>query len=722
MTSTPRTLHKRMALKLPGVLLALGLFFTFFGYALAQQVEPVANQNEIPEFNFDVNNDLPPPAAQSPIIIGDSFLDSLYGFIIIFGGKLVGWMGDLLNWAIEDFVIGFGDIYLTWGVGVAVENGWKIIRDILNISFIFGIVFIGLRLIFDADDSSAKRSLGYLLAAALLINFSLFISKFVVDFSNSLAAVIYNTGLKTASADLGASFINMLGLSTLVDNGGGTLTVGSEISGGLAIVFGTFIFMLLAAYALAAGAFLIFVRGIALIFFMIFSPVMFLGWIFPQFKSFTSKYWGMFLSNAFMAPAYLFCIYLTFSIMSGFKYQIKTTGGGSMGNLFAETYTGNVNALIVFTLAIGMMLASISIAKRMGAFGGGLVVSVGNSMRKSGQSFVGRNSVGRVAGGAGWVNEKMDNRLNRNAVGRFVNQNLLAQRSRQNIINSGKSAKFGGSYSRADDKKYAQGQQEGGFNAKKNAEIDSVINAGVSALAVNSSSRSEDQHEAVRRLNSIVPTLGKTKIEEMSDKNRNAVSHLFTASQIKEFEKSDKASEASKSALSSARTVAIRAKVETGGKTDPAKASKISKTEIEALGSTWIAKNAHLLTPSQFDEIKKSDSFNPEEKAFFASERNRLLTELTQPNNAAVLEDYLKAIKDKQKEIASLPIDVLKNMTTAKYINSKVIKEIDKNTDISRTDKIFIGYNIMNLPSGVNRDGRDYLATPKMMGAESEWI
>jgi hypothetical protein len=671
---------------------------------------PIGNERQPP----------PPPDPQTPIIIGEGFLNSLYGFVVMFGGKVVGWAGMLLNWAIQNFVIGFATIYLDWGIGLAVENGWRIIRDVFNISFIFAIVYIGLRLIFDADDSSAKRSLGYLLAAALLINFSLFISKFVVDFSNSLAAIIYTTGLSSASANIGAAFINLLGLSSAVDNGSGTLTAGTTIAGGLTIVFGTFIFMLMACYALAAGAFLIFVRGITLLFFMIFSPIMFLGWIFPQFQSFTSKYWSMFLANAFMAPAFMFCLYLTFEVMSGFKYQIRATGGGSIGNLFSPqmNYTEGINALIVFVFAIGMMLASISVAKRMGAFGGGLVVSVGDSLRKSGRSWLGRNTVGRAAGGVGWLNDKVDNKLNQSRFGRFVNQNVLAQRSRQNVINAGKNAKFGGAYSRADDVEFSKKQVENGFTARKDAEVDKIVKDGIKALKIDPALRTRDQNKAVAKLNSTVPTLSVKKIEKLSDEQRNAISHLFTKKQIEEFEKSDKVGDASKTALSSARTATIKAKIETDGIADPIKIAKISKEEIEALGSNWILNNAHKLTPSQFDEIQKSASFNPEEKAGFNQVRIDGLTSLS-PSD---LKNYLEAIRNKQKEIAKLPVNILRDMTTAEFINSKVIKEIDSNTDISRSDKIYIAENIMTLPAGVNQDGRDYLATPKMTGPESEWI
>ncbi len=725
MTTILRISQKRTALKLPGFSL---LFVVLFGVIFLSNIgivfaetcynafgdpytcgdDPGDGTSPLPDQpgpgdggagGGGTGNPAPPPTPQPPIIIGDGFLNSLYGFIVIFGGMLVSWIGKLLNWAVTDFVIGFGDVYLTWGVGVAVENGWKIIRDILNISFIFGIVYIGIRLIFDADDSSAKRSLGYLLAAALLINFSLFISKFVIDFSNSLAAVIYNTGLKTASADLSASFINLLGLSTVVNNGSGTLDVGSSVSGGLAIVFGTFIFMLMAAYALAAGAFLIIVRGIALIFFMIFSPVMFLGWIFPQFKNFTSKYWSLFLSNAFMAPAYLFCIYLTFMIMDGFKYQIRTTGQGNMGSLFSQSYTGNVNALVVFTLAIGMMLASISIAKRMGAFGGGLVVSVGNSMRKSGQGWVGRNTVGIAASKLGSVNDKLEGTRSGRNFKRLITAASLGtfdERTRRELVKKGKGAKFGSSYSYEDNKKFAT---EVGTTRAQGA-LETVIKKGLSPSATNEDKIAFERAVSGASQPQLTSLFSKYKKGTREyEQIVRAMSHdqvkKLTEAKDEEFSPNDRA------ALAKARGIQVKNRLtslppgSTG--TPPTLAQGIAKASAEdlmALGFDELALNARHITSDRMDDLKKK--MTPTEFALLNTDReNQLWTDFSTP---ATLRSVFAGKKD--SEIARLPKRILTDPRSTTSLNQRVLEIILRENYLDATERSIVKGNITGAVGG----------------------
>ena len=736
MTILLRTKMQKLALKLPSILciLAISLFFftVVFDSVNAQigrpgddVIRPIPDPDPVdPGPDPDPDDRGPdnrgpgdrdtdqetPPKEEPPIVIGDGFLDSLYGFIVIFGGKLVGMAGDLLNRAVGDFVIGFGDVYLTWGVGVAVENAWKIIRDVLNITFIFAIVYIGIRLIFDANDSSAKRSLGFLLAAALLINFSLFISKFVVDFSNSLAAVIYNTGLAVASENLAASFINLIGLSTIVNNGGtDTLTVGSSVSGGLAIVFGTFIFMLLATYALAAGAFLIFVRGIALIFFMIFSPVMFLGWIFPQFRSFTSKYWSMFLSNAFMAPAYIFCVYLTFAIMDGFKYQIKTEGGGNMGNLFAaETYAGNVNALVVFTLAIGMMLASISVAKKMGAFGGGLVVSVGNGLKQravSGVKGVGKMGIG--AGGA-YTRNRIDNMAtSNNAAARALGRGLTKYTGVRDAADKAyKSSPQG----RWKENRENRGKALATRTADARAKQSIGDNATGGGPALERSVRGANQTQIIDALR---------KHDVNSKEYRNIVGSL-TQSQITDLSKAkdDEFSPQERNDVLKTVTGNITKRITPQGSTniDPTKVPNLTFDELETLGDTWVTdpENLILLTNSQIEKLAKdSKVLGTTQKATLKDEWKNVLK---QNVSTRTIENVMKGRSP--KEIAKLPGELLADMAAIPYLSESVLKEI---AEAKMPQSVLTDIETNMKAPGAEASGKDYLSRPTNKHRDRFW-
>lgn len=73
-----------------------------------------------------------------------------------------------------------------------IEAGWEILRDFTNIVFIFSLLVISFKLVLGQDDGSVKKTLVKTILLALTINFSLFGVFAVMDTSNILAYTIYN--------------------------------------------------------------------------------------------------------------------------------------------------------------------------------------------------------------------------------------------------------------------------------------------------------------------------------------------------------------------------------------------------------------------------------------------------------------------------------------------------------------------------------------------------
>ncbi|MFT5036609.1 MAG: hypothetical protein ACI9VM_000171, partial [Candidatus Azotimanducaceae bacterium] len=115
----------------------------------------------------------------------------IYSFSVSIGGAALWIGGNLLDYSVEHLVVGMG-AKLKGGLGSQVDLMWIFVRDFFNILFIFGLIWIGLRTILFSEDSSTKKMLGYLIIAALMINFSLFITKAVVDVTNVASLQLFN--------------------------------------------------------------------------------------------------------------------------------------------------------------------------------------------------------------------------------------------------------------------------------------------------------------------------------------------------------------------------------------------------------------------------------------------------------------------------------------------------------------------------------------------------
>ena len=101
---------------------------------------------------------------------------------------ILGLTGIALNQAINITVLSMGANIKDFGV---IEEGWKIFRDLANILIIFSLLFIGIITILRLEKYNTKKLLSSLIVAALLINFSLFFTKVIIDTSNLLAANFY---------------------------------------------------------------------------------------------------------------------------------------------------------------------------------------------------------------------------------------------------------------------------------------------------------------------------------------------------------------------------------------------------------------------------------------------------------------------------------------------------------------------------------------------------
>ncbi len=360
---------------------------------------PVNNEDQPDDEAVSTDSDAPPDDF--------SFLQGLVlDFVRTAFGSLAYVTGMLMDGAINIFVMQFGFHYMT-SFGGAVESAWEIVRDLINISLIFGLVYIGFRFIFAGDDSGAKRNLIFLLLAALLVNFSLFFAKTFIDITNA-AAVQFASVVRVdgGTADTGVSFsgayIAAVGLNSVLDNEHLVRAIGNDGWSPWGYILMLAISLLIASFVFICVAILLLIRFIVLVFLLVFSPIMFLGFIFPFFQTMSRQWVTKFISQAAIAPAMMLMLYVALLVMV--NLQTALTDETLLG-IITPGQMHNPNALNMFTLFVlgsGLMIGAIVAASKLGSGFATSSVQLLDSGRKRMQQTGQRLAYGATVGAAAY--------------------------------------------------------------------------------------------------------------------------------------------------------------------------------------------------------------------------------------------------------------------------------------------------------------------------------
>lgn len=269
-----------------------------------------------------------------------------------------------------------------------IEISWKVVRDFSNMVFIFVLLYTGIATMLGTPGWA--KTVRNVVVIALLINFSLFFTKVVIDAGNILAVGVYESikaGSPSISEGIAKGFEpqSFLG-ATNVDDAMDAIVVfllAAVISG-------------YAGYIFLKAALLFLGRLIAFWFLMIVSPFAFISITLPKGNVF-SQWWGILLNQTFVAPVYLFLLYLIMQIVgTGILGGTQMTGSWLFDKLLTPIIMG---ALILMAMQKALSLAE----KMSGDFGklgasmAGAVVGVAGGVALGGTAIAGRAIGGKIA-------------------------------------------------------------------------------------------------------------------------------------------------------------------------------------------------------------------------------------------------------------------------------------------------------------------------------------
>jgi hypothetical protein len=676
-----------------------------------------------------------------------SYVESfLYTIVVAVFGKLAGIGGTLLDFAINKMVIGFGELYTDKGLGFTIDSMWVIVRDIFNLTFIFGLVFIGLKMIFGSDSNSRKMLISLILAA-LLVNFSLFITKFVVDFSNIAAVQLVNTFPKGADgeADISASFMAIMGAPTLFE---GKAAMFDSMKGGAGFmyIFGTLMVLLVMTFVFLAGAILLIIRFAVLNIYMLLSPIMFIGMVFPQAAGTAKEFWSGFMGKAFFAPAYILMLYLSYKILAGFTL----TGGSSFAKAFADGKTADVEAVFPpFILTTVFLIASIVVAQKMGATGANTAMAAGNYLKGKAKRVAADKTIGVATRGASRILNsdtvtRANARLNtapglagwaaRTAVA-VGSMGALSKRNRQAVIQGSKSWSVAGSQSQAAREKEDRDIRTTDAKVLAAAKTQQTIDAGMNTAQqladirarVAASTASPADLAALPGLEKIeqdmisaIAGLAVSDLEKLSAKDWAKYAPHLTPSQVKSVMNSDNIDQQSKNSIIGARQAAITAVVGSTGAIVTKELTKLTIDQIETMGDQWIKDNVHLFSSQQMEKLKNSDKFGDGQKATYQATRSSKHKANAQTGTMAQRRDLFKnsdGSDRKPEDVASLGFDVfftapgVVNTAVLPFLTKEVLEVIVKDKTLGTSQRNDLKAAILSHPTAGPRLS-PFFATP----------
>lgn len=336
---------------------------------------------------------------------------------------LAGMFINIFAYAIDWGILNMKDKFdLTANIldGLASQNlifvMWKIVRDIVNVLVFFSAIYIGIRRIL-GDEGDFVKNITRVLMFAFFVNFSYPISKFLIDISNASSLFVYNSIIDPSAAgttlsgqilaSLGFGFLSSLFMEGKIDTSN-TFTSSSSWTSMILI----FILSLIMIFVFLFLSVMVFVRGLVLIFCVIFSPLMFANGFLGFVNDFQKKWADNFFGNLVFAPVMMVGLYIIMNILlstSANSGAISTTGDmSSLGRLIMAI----IGFILVYLLAkttsgsVGSALGSVAMKTFSttgmflggGVLAGGAVKALGAGMGRLSGSSVVQNMAKRPTG------------------------------------------------------------------------------------------------------------------------------------------------------------------------------------------------------------------------------------------------------------------------------------------------------------------------------------
>lgn len=347
--------------------------------------------------------------------ISPCILAILYAFAVWIPSTLAFAAGYFFNFAVQ-----LGLNSAAYGLDF-LSQGWAIVRDIANLMFIFILIYIAYTIIVQAETAGTMRMLAGVVVMALLINFSFFITRVVIDAGNILAVQFYNAIPISATRpsllggstnqplvkDLTEGIMNAVQVQRLLSTQSFQLNYSKNgfldnLAIGATIYIAVGIFLTLLAFTFLMVGVRLIMRIIILWITIIASPLAFVAHAIPatnagaRLRSAYNSWFTNLLESAFYPAVFLFLFY----IMSMFVDGLSSSSGGLLGDVFKDVNPNDQNNLGLMSIIanVGVRMGLVTVLLYFAMKASDAFSSFGSGATKSIVSWAGGAALGVTAG------------------------------------------------------------------------------------------------------------------------------------------------------------------------------------------------------------------------------------------------------------------------------------------------------------------------------------
>ncbi len=360
-------------------------------------------------------------------IPGSDIVGSFFGNLLLMIQGAIGWLVAIFA-GLAQGALKYTDLQNA----PIVKEGWRILRDLVNMFFVLVLLAIAFATILRLESYGMKSLLPKLIGVALLINFSLIISGVFIDFSGVLtnffledepekffediSTQIGLPRIQVTNADAPVSYWQSCWLAGDPDCQGRFKTkkeckdstsllktcvekttskvdwdnINSDAYWEVikSLIF-SIIFTVIAAFVFGALAFFLIVRILAIWFLLILVPLAWFFWILPTTSGLFTKWWNNFVKWVFFAPAAVFFIWLSIESWTGFIEGKLPFAGEKIVEGVSTVITDDIlktkiipevmepSYFVQFLLACGMLIGSLIVAQTMSVYGARGAIELG---------------------------------------------------------------------------------------------------------------------------------------------------------------------------------------------------------------------------------------------------------------------------------------------------------------------------------------------------------